>query len=451
MKSIHSQVFWLLSFACVAAFAANAQERLTLREAVALGLRQSPEAAVAQAAVEESDAGLAAAKTALLPQLQFSEEISRGNDPVYAFGTRLRQQRFTQADFALTALNTPDAIGNFATRVSGGWQLFDSLRSVRQIQGARLTSKSAQAQASAVDQKIIFAVVTAYQQALYAEREVETARHEVETAEVLLKSASDHVNAGLAVESDRMSAEANLAACKQGLIAAEGDRQLAWAGLRMAMGAPDWKAAALAPLEKRDFVAGDMEEEVAAALKNREDLNAFRQADRAQDSAVSAARLGLGPHVNAYGNWENDAASFGGANGGNWVAGVQVGIDLLPFGKRSQLAKEKAVKARTDALLESYRQRVRMEVTQAHVSGETARLSVDTVQAATEQAAEGLRIVKNRYDAGLATITDFLRAEDAERTSQSNYWRAVYQNSLAHAQLLYATGRLTPEAAEDLQ
>ena len=44
------------------------------------------------------------ARTMLLPQLSFTEDISRGNDPVYAFGTRLRQRQFTQADFALELL-----------------------------------------------------------------------------------------------------------------------------------------------------------------------------------------------------------------------------------------------------------------------------------------------------------------------------------------------------------
>ena len=48
-----------------------------------------------------------------------------------------------------------------------------------------------------------------------------------------------------------------------------------------------------------------------------------------------------------------------------------------------------------------------------------------------DQSAESLRILKNRYGAGLATITDLLRAEDAERQSQSNYWHAVYGNAMA--------------------
>jgi outer membrane protein TolC len=451
MKRILSRIAWLVWMGSLAGLGAAAQQTLTLRQAIKQALKRNPEVDAARAQVNEAKADSALARTALLPQINFTEDMSRGDDPVYAFGTRLRQQRFTQADFALNALNTPDPIGDFSTRISGGWQLFDTLRSERQIHGADLMRKSAASQAGAVDQKIVFGVVAAYQQALYAEREVATAQHEVETAEALLKSADDHVKAGLAVESDRMSAQVNLAACKQGLIAAEGDRELAWAELREAMGAPELKETSLAPIEPRDFAAGDLEQEVAAALKNRQDLNALGQADQAQGAAVSAARLGYGPHVNAYGNWENDAASIGGSNGSNWVAGVQIGIDLLPLSKRSQLAHEKAAKMRADAQLELYRQHVRVEVNQAHIQRETARLSMETARAATEQAAEGLRIVKNRYEAGLATITDLLRAEDAERESQTNYWHAVYGNTMAYAQLLFATGTLTPEAAEDLQ
>ena len=56
---------------------------------------------------EEAKAGASLARTQLLPQVSFTEDISRGNDPVYVFGTKLRQQRFTQADFDLDSLNRP--------------------------------------------------------------------------------------------------------------------------------------------------------------------------------------------------------------------------------------------------------------------------------------------------------------------------------------------------------
>jgi outer membrane protein len=205
---------WLVFALAVWSVGAIAQEPLTLRQAIEQALKQSPDAEMARAGSEEAKAGAALAHTQLLPQVAFTEDISRGNDPVYVFGTKLRQQRFTLADFDLNALNRPEPVGNFATRFSGSWMAFDSFRTQRMIHSADLMKDSAATSAKAVDQKIVFDVVQAYQGVLYAQRQVEVAQHELETAEALLSSVDDRVKAGLAVESDRMSAQMNEAATR---------------------------------------------------------------------------------------------------------------------------------------------------------------------------------------------------------------------------------------------
>jgi len=428
-----------------------AQDPLTLRQAIDEALGQSPQAAIARADLSDTKAAAAMARTQLLPQLNFTEDISRGNDPVYAFGTRLRQRQFTQADFALNALNFPQPIGNFSTRFSGSWMGFDSFKTQREIRRADLFKEGASSSAKLVDQQIVFRVVGAYQSVLYAQREIDVAQHEQDTAAALLTSVEDHVKAGLAVESDRMSAQVNVAARKQELIAAEGDLELAWAELREAMGTPELKAFELKPIETHTFPQLPLEQEMATAAKTRPDLTAMRQVQSAQASAVGAARSEFGPRVSAYGNWEEDRTSFVGSGGNNWVAGVQISVDILPLAKRSQLARESAAKQKIDAQLAASQLHVRTEVNQAHIHRQTAELSLETAHAAMDQSAESLRVLKNRYGAGLATITDLLRAEDAERQSQSNFWHAVYGNAMAYSELLYATGALTPNAAEELQ
>jgi outer membrane protein len=429
----------------------GAQAPLTLHEAIRQALGGSPEAQMASARNHEAKAGAAVARTQLLPQLSFTEDLSRGDDPVYVFGAKLRQQRFTQADFSVNALNRPLPLGNFSSRFAGSWMAFDSFKTQKAIRGADLMQKSAASSAKATNQKIVLDVVQAFQSVLYAEREIAIAQHEQETAEALLSSVDDHVKAGLAVESDRMSAQVNLAERKQELIAAQGGLELAWAELRLAMGAPDLQATKLQPIEAREFPQTALDDELQTASKARSDLAALDQVQDAQATAVSAARMSFGPQVSAYGNWEQDRSTFAGSGGNNWVAGVQIGIDIAPFGKRAQLAREVATKERVDAQLASYRQQIRLQVTQSHIQRKTAEQSLETARAAVDQSAEGLRIVRNRYNAGLATITDLLRADDAERQSQTNYWRAVYGNSMAYVQLLFATGTLTPDAAEGLQ
>ena len=445
------QTLGLTLLLCMGELAATAQEPLTLRQAIDQALGQSPAAAMANAGDQEARSAATMARTQLLPHLNFTEDISRGDDPVYAFGTRLRQRQFTQDDFALNDLNRPQPIGNFATRFSGSWTAFDSFKTQREIRRADLFRASASSSSKAVDQQIVLHVVEAYQSVLYAQREIDVAQHEQETAAALLNSVAQHVKAGLAVESDQMSAEVNVATRKEELIAAQGDLELGWAELREAMGAPELKAVKLKPIEPHVFVQLALDEEIATAAKTRPDLMALAQTQSAQASAVGAARSQFGPMVSAYGNWEEDRGSLGSSGGNNWVAGVQISVDILPASKRAQLAQESATKQRIDAQLSASQQHVRFEVSQAHIHRQTAALSLDTARAAMDQSAESLRILKNRYGAGLATITDLLRAEDAERQSQSMYWKAVYGNTMAYAELLYATGTLTPDAAEDLQ
>jgi len=451
MISRHYQTLGLTLLLCMGGLAAAAQEPLTLRQAIDQALGQNPAAAMANASGQEARSAATMARTQLLPHLNFMEDISRGDDPVYAFGTRLRQRQFTQDDFALNDLNRPQPIGNFATRFSGSWTAFDSFKTQREIRRADLFRASASSSSKAVDQQIVLHAVESYQAVLYAQREIDVAQHEQETAAALLNSVAEHVKAGLAVESDQMSAEVNAAARKEELIAAQGDLELAWAELREAMGAPELKAPELKPIEPKTFAQLALDEEIATAAKTRPDLIALAQTQSSQASAVGAARSEFGPTVSVYGNWEEDRGSLGSSGGNNWVAGVQISVDILPAGKRAQLAQESAAKQRIDAQQSASQQHVRLEVSQAHIRRQTAALALATTRAAMDQSAESLRILKNRYGAGLATITDLLRAEDAERQSQSMYWKAVYGNAMAYAELLYATGTLTPDAAEDLQ
>ena len=238
---------------------------------------------------------------------------------------------------------------------------------------------------------------------------------------------------------------------KQELIAAQGDLELAWAALREAMGAPDLKATELKPIEPHTFPQGALEEEMATAAKTRPDLMALGQAQSAQASAVGAAKSDFGPRVSAYGNWEEDRDIV-----------CRLGRQQLGGRRSDQRGHSAYWQARATGAGERGKTEDRC-ASGRHAAASAARsepgahspadcgTALETAQAAMDQSAESLRILKNRYGAGLATITDLLRAEDAERQSQSNYWHAVYGNAMAYSELLYATGTLTPDAAEELQ
>ena len=67
---------------CASGVASVAQDPLTLRQAIDQALAHNPEAAAARADGQEAKAAATQARTQLLPQMNFTEDISRGNDPV---------------------------------------------------------------------------------------------------------------------------------------------------------------------------------------------------------------------------------------------------------------------------------------------------------------------------------------------------------------------------------
>jgi outer membrane protein len=445
----YSLASWLLSLVGTAIWAQAPS--LTLRQAIDRALGQNPQTAAAQADVATANADATMARTALLPRLNFTEDLSRGNDPVYVFGTELRQQRFTQSDFSLNLLNRPLPTGNFATRLSGQWMLFNWFETQQQIRAAKLESGSATSMTGAVSQAVVFEVVQAYQGVLYAQQQLDVAQHEQQTAEALLHDADTRVKAGLAIDSDLLGAQVNLAARQQETIVAEGSIQTAWAALGAAMGSTVSARPILQPLAARSYPEGNLEESIAAALKTRPDLKALVQQTAAREQAVRAARSDFFPQVSAYGNWEMDRVTFAGDGGNNWVAGAQLNLDILPLSKRAHLEHAKAAQLKAAAQEQLQEEQIRLAVSRAFTGHETAERMLATARAALDQSTESLRIMRNRYNAGLATMTDLLRSEDAERQSQTNYWRAAYGNTVAYAALLYATGQLTPDSAENLQ
>lgn len=424
--------------------------KLRLEQAVAAALEHNPAQKLAAADLAEASAGYRLSRTMLYPQISFSEGITRGTDPVFAFGTKLRQQVFQSSDFALNSLNRPAPLNNVTTGFSGRWTAFDSWGTQWQIRRARLLRQSVRQAQDRSGQQVIFGVISAYESVLAAQREVEVAQHVVETAQALYDLSRTRVGAGLAVESDALSAQVNLAARQQELIQAQGALQADWAGLEAATGVA-LPPQELEPLKERQYALQPIAEELEQALKSRPDLAGIAMQISAQQTAVKAAKAEYGPRIDAFGSWQDNRQSFSGNGGNNWMAGAELRVDLTPFGKRENVQMQKATLLRAQAGEEAAHSQVRVEVSRAYYTCQAAAKSVEVARDARAQAAESLRILRNRYEAGLVNITELLRAEDAVRMSEKNYWQTVSRNAVSYAALRLATGTLNQDQVVNFQ
>jgi outer membrane protein len=422
---------------------------LTLQQAVNIALEKNPlhKAAIADAKV--TSAGVREARSFLMPHLSFSETASRGNDPVYVFGTKLRQQRFTTADFALNKLNSPLPFGNFATRFGGSWNLFDSFASWHGINQAKQMNEAAGHQLDRMDQEIVFRVVGAYYDVLLAAKELEVAERSAKTAQSIMDLSQARFDSGLTVESDLLTAKVRMAARQQEVIRARNTQEVARAKLNTAMGMPlDSPFQLTGGLAERTLSIPAMQDVEKQALTNRPDLKRIASEEAAQRQSVSVAKSSFGPRVNAFASWEMDNPTFvAGGGGNNWLGGIEVQYDIFQGGaKRAELSRQRALEEKVVAMKQAASDAVRLEVRRAYYEMDANRQQIEVARAAIAQAQESLRINQNRYDGGLTTITDLLGAEEAARRSQTDYWEAVHHFHTSYANLELASGSLNPQS-----
>ena len=426
--------------------AAQQSSTLTLPQAVSVALEKSPARKMAIAGLNEAKANVTLARSAFLPHVDFAESLTRGNDPVYAFGTRLRQGRFTQADFALDRLNYPDPISNFSSRLGGEWNVFSTFQNRFQMRGARSMQRSSEQQLSRADQEIIFRVVDAYYGLLLANKQLDVTEQTLKTAQSLVDSSSSKVEAGTAVEADALSAKVLLATRQQEVIRARGAVTVAQAQLETALGTPLSGQQPADVIAEHEYPAEDMGAAEARALEHRADLQALASQVDAQRSSVKAAKAALGPRLNLFGSVQADNPSFVHGGNSNWMTGAELRIDIFSGEKFARLESERAKVQRAEAAQQIASDNIRLDVRRAYTDFDSARQMLEVARGSVTQAEETLRIIRDRYDSGLVTVTELLRAEDAARSSRINYWQAVYGKSISYAALQFATGDLNPQS-----
>jgi outer membrane protein len=422
---------------------------LTLQQAVHVALEKNPLRKAALADTRVASADVREARSILMPRLTFSEAATRGNDPIYVFGTKLRQQRFATSDFALNQLNTPQPFGNFSTRFAGNWNLFDSFASWHGVNRAKQMNQAVGHQLERTDQEIVFRVVSAYYDVLLAGKQLQVAEQAARTAQSIMERSQVRFDSGLVVESDLLTAKVRVASRQQELIRARNDVDLARAQLDTAMGLPvDTLFQPAEALEERSLPVPVLQEAEKQALTNRPDLKRIQSEESAQQQSVAMAKSSFGPRVNAFAGWETDNPTFlAGGGGNNWLGGMEVQFDLFQGGaKRAELSRQRALADKAGAMKQAATDGIRLEVRRAYYEMEASRQQVEVARAAIAQAQESLRINQDRYDGGLTTITDLLGAEEATRRTQTDYWEAVYRFHTSYANLELASGTLNPQS-----
>ena len=417
-------------------------QSLTLREAVDEALSRNPVVAAADANHQAAVARQAEARAARLPRVDVSESATRGNNPVFVFGSLLEQGRFAPRHFDPAFLNAPPALTNYRSSITARFAIFDRLHTSTAVsQGANGVDR-ASLDLDDARQRIRADVVARYYGVIVAEEKVAVAKEAVHAAEADAKAARDRFEQGLLVESDALSADVQVATLRQRLIAAEGEQAIARAALATLLQRPrrdDVPIAGTVPSITQS--EPDLDAAIAHALASRAPVRIAALATSDAQLRLTAERGTALPRVDAIGTAGASGSTFGRRNS-DYTGAIAVTIDLFDRARPARIAEARAGIDAARAGDAMARDAVTMEVITAWQRLRAAHESASVAAAAVEQAQAAARIVRDRYEHGLTTITEQLRAQTALVSARFELLAASYESVVAHAELLRATGEL---------
>lgn len=424
------------------------QSPLSLADAVQFALDHHPGIQASSSATLATQSRIEQARAGLLPKISYLEAYQRSDNPVFVFGSLLSQHQFTQDNFNLGTLNRPNFINNFQSRLSVRQVLYDFGSTRSQIRSAEAATGIAGEGERHARMGVIAGVASAYFGAVLAQQRLGVAQEALRSAEADLRRAETVRAAGMSTDADVLSVRVHLAAIKEQEIQARYGLEVAQAALNDALGQPLENQYNLST----PLVAATLSNTVLENLDQRsiEERPDARQADfsvRMAESQASAARSALFPRISVQGILEADRQNFATRGGANWFLGASLEWNLFDgFANRARRQESQHLLASARAQQKQTQSAVRLELRHAYADWKSAEERIGVAEAAVAEAEESRRITRNRYEAGLTTITELLRNETAWLETKTRHLEAVYEQRLAAANLELAAGTLTGDS-----
>ena len=175
-------------------------------------------------------------------------------------------------------------------------------------------------------------------------------------------------------------------------------------------------------------------------LPQRPDLKQLQIQEAVAAKQVDRARAAHYPTLALQGDYEINSENYEDTKD-NYTIGAVVRMNLYSGHRISaQSAEARSILSKIQALRRGMELKVRLDTQQAFYSAQSSWQSIQVARTAVAQAAEGLRIVANRYQNGLLALVSLLDAQVAMQEAQIRHFKALHDYKVARISLALASG-----------
>jgi outer membrane protein len=404
--------------------------QLTLKDSIALALKQNIDVQVANINLATSQQDRKISRSALLPQasLKTTEEVERFN---------------VQAFIGTSIQGLPKNLGPFQSINIGprfSAPVFD-LSLLREYQASGHRLEASKEDEKSTREETVLLTTAQYLALLRAETSVKAAESRVQLAKSLANQAHDLLSSGVATNIDVSRAEVRVLTERQALIDAQSEIESNTFALRRILNVP--ASQRLEFLDADTFSQTpllDLADPVSTALSQRPELLALLQRQKAAKDDRKAASAESLPKLAFAGGWNEQGRSLQNLYPGydyqvSFNVPIFTGGRLSAERKNAVLAEQKAHQQLLDA-----RNRVEEQVRDGLVELKASRSDVDLGRQRLQLANQEVELARGRFTAGVTDNIEVTTAQDELAHANDVEIGALYRYNIARANLARAAG-----------
>ena len=338
------------------------------------------------------------------------------------------------------ATNQNTTVPNEFLQGNLNWMLYDFGRTGASVDRADALAAYSRENAVTTREDVAFVATVAFYNVLRAEKTLEFQKENLRQQESLYRQASAFYEAGVRAKIDVVRAEANVYDARAQLSQAENGLRVARVTLLQRIGIDGPAGFQLTGALPEFSLPGTLEDWVAEAERNRPELRALVEKERAATESLRLAKAGYLPFLAGsagYGYAAEEAPLQE-----NYGVAVSLTYPLFSgFQTREQTKEALATISSTQYEYIETKRRVRLQVEVSAYSVQEAQERLSARKKQRDASEENLRLATARYEVGAGDIIEMTDAQAQMVRSETDRINTAFDFAVSHASLLRAMGR----------
>ncbi len=410
---------------------------LTIDDAVTMALKNNQDYLIAKSQLEKADAEIQKATAGALPTLSFGSSYTRNlKIPTIVFGGE---------SFRFGTDNQMDIGLNLTQPIWLGGRVFTAMKI------AKIYKRYTEDMVREAEGQIVYGVRRAFLGAILTQDVVMVYRDALATAELNFDIVNKMYSQGVVSEYEYLRAQVEVANLRPQLTQTQNGAVIALESLKNLIGAKLSESLELRYEFDSTIVGRELNLEYLQKLASA-NRAALQQQEHLTDitrRAIGIAKSGRNFNLilqSQYGyRLQGDDDGFQLFKRRDWTPSWTATLNLsMPifdgFTTTAEIRKAKTDYQNTSLSFEQLKQQVELDVRQAYYTYQESGERLNAQQKTIDQAEEGLKIARLRYQNGIGTQLEILSAETALMQAKTNYVQATHDAAEAVYGLLRVTG-----------